>query len=238
MSVASRKTSARSLREAHPHSDPAVGQDLTSSGSGEPFNSQKQLIPLEMIHPNLPRNCTMLHITHGSIPADPAAPCQEAVMGLATPRAALSFVLYIFMLYCFGAATSCPRVGFLGFYMLEHHTGKSHHRKGKASGRKCPGSSHLSGFKDGACLENSQPRQDPISGGHISRGQLLGFNTQPMPTSPSHLQWCHRMGPQTNHLTVVRTSKQSSHCCRPASPGSLLPNLLQFQTGSTEFPPH
>lgn len=82
-------------------------------------------------------------------------------MGLATPRAALCFVLHIIMLYCLvsasvEAAISSPRLGFLGFYMLDHHVEKSHHSKAKATGTKCLGSSlDLSGFKDGACLENS-----------------------------------------------------------------------------------
>lgn len=109
----------------------------------------------------------MSHITRGSVPGAPAAPGKEAVMGLATPRAALCFVLHIIMLYCLvsasvGAATSGPRLGFLGFYMLDHHMEKSHHSKGKATGRKCFGSSlDLSGFKDGACLENSRLKAGP-----------------------------------------------------------------------------
>lgn len=55
-----------------------------------------------------------------------------------------------------GAAASGPRLGFLGYHVLDHHVEKSHHSKGKAARRKRLGSSlDLSGFKDGACLENS-----------------------------------------------------------------------------------
>lgn len=63
--------------------NPAVGQDVTrSSGFGEPFCSQKQLIPPEVVRPHPAQQLHMLHITRGSVPADPAAPCKEAAMGL------------------------------------------------------------------------------------------------------------------------------------------------------------
>lgn len=69
-------------------------------------------------------SCTMLHITHRSALADPAAPRTDAVMGWPNPRPGPCFVLYI-MINCFisasiAAPTSSPRLDFLGFYMLDH----------------------------------------------------------------------------------------------------------------------
>jgi len=153
------KISAPSLHEAHLPSDPAVGRDLTRSfGFREPFCSQKQLIPPGMIRPSPAQK---LHTTHGSVPADLAVPCKEAAVGLDAPGADLCFVLYIIVLYCLvsasaGACMSSPRLGFLGFYVLQHHVEKYNHHKGKETGRKCLGSSmDLSGCKGRAYLENS-----------------------------------------------------------------------------------